>query len=121
MIPGEYDLKKDDVELNEGRDVVKITVSNTADRPIQVGSHYHFYEANSRLKFRRKDAYGRRLNIPAGTSVRFEPGQTREVELVPYGGKRRAVGFRGLVMGDLADGEPGDEGAGGDGGAGGAY
>jgi urease beta subunit len=118
MIPGEYDLKKGSIELNKGKDVTKLAVSNTADRPIQVGSHYHFYETNSKLKFNRKEAYGKRLNIPAGTSVRFEPGQTRVVELVAYGGLKTVAGFRGLVKGDLkskrprwpeAEAKPGEE------------
>jgi urease beta subunit len=109
MIPGEFDVKKGSIDLNAGKDTVVITVSNTADRPIQVGSHYHFYEVNSKLKFDRKKAYGKRLNIPAGASVRFEPGQSRDVELVSYGGAKKAVGFRGKVMGSLADNDPEEE------------
>jgi urease beta subunit len=108
MIPGEFDVNKEPIELNAGKKSVKLTVSNTADRPIQVGSHYHFYEVNSKLKFDRKKAYGKRLNITPGTSVRFEPGQTRDVELVDYGGLNKSVGFGGLVMGGLT--LPDDEG-----------
>ncbi|MDR2353332.1 MAG: urease subunit beta [Deltaproteobacteria bacterium] len=101
MIPGEYTLLKKEVELNPDADVTVVKVSNKSDRPIQVGSHFHFYETNEALSFDRKAAYGKRLNIIPGTSVRFEPGQKRTVELVPYGGRRRVFGFRGLVMGDL--------------------
>jgi urease subunit beta len=101
MIPGEVLVKDGDIELNAGRKSVTLTVSNTGDRPIQVGSHYHFFETNPALKFDRKKARGMRLDIAAGTAVRFEPGQTRDVRLVAYGGKRVVYGFRGDVMGKL--------------------
>jgi len=101
MIPGEVFVKDGDIELNAGRKSVTLTVSNTGDRPIQVGSHYHFFETNPALKFARKKARGMRLDIAAGTAVRFEPGQTRDVRLVAYGGKRVVYGFRGDVMGKL--------------------
>ena len=101
MIPGELFIKDGDIELNKGRKTLTLTVSNTGDRPIQVGSHYHFFETNPGLRFERARTRGMRLNIPAGTAVRFEPGQTREVELVPYGGERVVYGFRGEVMGPL--------------------
>jgi urease subunit beta len=99
--PGEILVKHGEIELNAGRKTVTLTVSNTGDRPIQVGSHYHFFETNRALKFDRKKARGMRLDIAAGTAVRFEPGQTREVQLVAYGGKRMVYGFRGDVMGKL--------------------
>lgn len=101
MIPGEIQTAPGDIELNTGRDVVTINVANTGDRPIQVGSHYHFYETNPALKFDRELTRGFRLNIPAGTAVRFEPGQTREVELVAYAGDRQVYGFNGQIMGGL--------------------
>lgn len=101
MIPGEIVTAAGEIELNAGRETLKITVANTGDRPIQVGSHYHFYETNSALEFERRAARGFRLNIPAGTAVRFEPGQTREVELVAYAGERKVFGFNGKVMGGL--------------------
>ena len=101
MIPGEMFIKDGDIELNAGRKTVIITVANSGDRPIQVGSHYHFFETNPALKFERKKARGMRLNIAAGTAVRFEPGQTREVTLVELAGKRTIYGFRGDVMGKL--------------------
>lgn len=101
MIPGEIMVEPGDIELNAGRKTVRIRVANSGDRPIQVGSHYHFHETNRALKFDRDAAYGCRLNIPAGTAVRFEPGQSREVELVEYAGARRVYGFRGEVMGPL--------------------
>ena len=94
MIPGELFIKDGDIELNKGRKTVTLTVANTGDRPIQVGSHYHFFETNPALKFDRKKARGMRLDIPAGTAVRFEPGQTREVTLVALAGKRTIYGFR---------------------------
>lgn len=103
MVPGEYILRADPIELNAGRPTIKLFVANSADRPVQVGSHYHFYEINPALQFDRARAYGMRLNIPAGTAVRFEPGAEREVELVPYEGQRVVLGFRGAVMGALAD------------------
>jgi len=101
MIPGEIFPGDGDVELNAGRASVTLTVANTGDRPIQVGSHYHFFETNSALHFDRNKARGCRLDIPAGTAVRFEPGQRREVQLVPYAGARRVVGFRGQINGSL--------------------
>ena len=101
MIPGEIFPAPGKITLNDGRDAVSLTVSNTGDRPIQVGSHYHFAETNSALDFDRASARGMRLDIPAGTAVRFEPGQTREVRLVPYGGSRRVFGFNAQVMGPL--------------------
>jgi urease subunit beta len=101
MIPGEMFVKDGDIELNKGRKTVTLTVANTGDRPIQVGSHYHFFETNPALKFERKKARGMRLDIPAGTAVRFEPGQSREVTLVAVAGKRVIYGFRQDVMGKL--------------------
>jgi urease subunit beta len=101
MIPGEMFIKDGDIELNKGRKTVTLTVANTGDRPIQVGSHYHFFETNPALKFDRKKARGTRLDIPAGTAVRFEPGQSREVTLVAVAGKRTIYGFRQDVMGKL--------------------
>jgi urease subunit beta len=101
MIPGEMKVAAGDLELNKGRKTVTVKVTNTGDRPIQVGSHYHFYETNEALKFERKAAYGFRLNIAAGTAVRFEPGQTRTVELVAVAGARKIYGFAGKVMGAL--------------------
>jgi urease subunit beta len=101
MIPGELLLAATDIELNAGRATVKVKVANTGDRPIQVGSHYHFYETNTALAFDRQLARGFRLNIAAGTAVRFEPGQEREVELVAYAGERKVYGFNALVMGPL--------------------
>ena len=101
MIPGEMFIKDGDIELNKGRKTVTLTVANTGDRPIQVGSHYHFFETNPALKFDRKKARGTRLDIPAGTAVRFEPGQSREVTLVALAGKRMVYGFRQDVMGKL--------------------
>ena len=101
MIPGEMLIKDGDIEVNKGRKTVTLTVANTGDRPIQVGSHYHFFETNPALKFDRKKARGMRLNIPAGTAVRFEPGQSRDVTLVALAGKRTIYGFRQDVMGKL--------------------
>src|SRR5580700_11471854 len=101
MIPGEIITKNGDITLNAGRKTATIAVTNTGDRPVQVGSHYHFFETNPALKFERKKARGMRLNIPAGTAVRFEPGQTRDVMLIPFAGKRTVYGFRGEVMGKL--------------------
>jgi urease subunit beta len=101
MTPGEYFIDDGDIELNVGRTVVTIRVANSGDRPIQVGSHYHFYEANEALEFDRAATLGFRLNIPAGTAVRFEPGQERTVELVAYAGDRLVYGFLGRVMGAL--------------------
>lgn len=101
MNPGEYFIDEGNIELNAGRETVKITVANSGDRPIQVGSHYHFFETNRALHFDRDASLGFRLNIAAGTAVRFEPGQEREVELVAYAGDRNVYGFNGLVMGAL--------------------
>ena len=101
MIPGELFIKDGDIELNKGRKTATLSVANSGDRPIQVGSHYHFFETNPALKFDRKKARGMRLNIPAGTAVRFEPGQSREVTLVALAGKRTIYGFRQDVMGKL--------------------
>ncbi|HEY4367453.1 MAG TPA: urease subunit beta [Steroidobacteraceae bacterium] len=101
MIPGEIFPASGSIEINVGRTTVRVTVANTGDRPIQVGSHYHFYETNPALHFDRAATRGFRLNIAAGTAVRFEPGQEREVELVAYGGDRIVHGFRGEVMGKL--------------------
>ena len=101
MIPGEIFVREGDITLNAGRKTVIVTVTNSGDRPIQVGSHYHFFETNPALKFERKKARGMRLNIPAGTAVRFEPGQTRDVTLIPFAGSRTVFGFRGEVMGKL--------------------
>jgi len=101
MIPGEIDTQAGEIELNAGRATVTLEVRNTGDRPIQVGSHYHFFETNDALAFDRSAAYGFRLNIPAGTAVRFEPGQMRTVELVALGGDRIVYGFGARVMGAL--------------------
>lgn len=101
MIPGEILTADGEVELNAGAATVTLTVANAGDRPIQVGSHYHFFETNAALRFERDQARGMRLDIPAGAAVRFEPGQSREVTLVPYGGKRAAFGFQQKVMGAL--------------------
>jgi urease subunit beta len=104
MIPGEYFIKDGEIELNKGRKSVTLSVSNSGDRPIQVGSHYHFFETNPALKFDRKQARGMRLDIAAGTAVRFEPGQTREVKLVALSGTRTVYGFRQEIMGKLEKG-----------------
>jgi urease subunit beta len=101
MIPGEKFIRDGEIELNSGRKTVTLTVTNTGDRPIQVGSHYHFFETNPALKFERKKARGMRLDFPAGTAVRFEPGQTRDVSLVTVAGKRMIYGFRQAIMGKL--------------------
>ena len=101
MIPGEFVTQDGEIEINAGRTTVTLTVANTGDRPIQVGSHYHFFESNEALSFDRDQAYGYRLNIAAGTAVRFEPGQTRTVELVALAGERRVYGFAAKVMGAL--------------------
>jgi urease subunit beta len=101
MIPGEYQIQDGEIELNAGRRTLQLSVANSGDRPIQVGSHYHFFETNDALAFDRAAARGMRLNIPAGTAVRFEPGQSREVELVELAGKRQVFGFAGRVMGAL--------------------
>lgn len=101
MIPGEYLLEDGDIELNVGRPTRAITVSNSGDRPVQVGSHFHFFEVNPALQFDREAGYGMRLNIAAGTAVRFEPGQSRSVELVALAGERKVYGFNARVMGKL--------------------
>ena len=101
MIPGEVKVASGEISLNEKRKTVSLQVTNSGDRPIQVGSHYHFFETNEALKFERKKAYGYRLNIAAGTAVRFEPGQTRTVELVLVSGNKKIYGFAGKVMGAL--------------------
>lgn len=101
MIPGEYFLEEGEVVLNEARETDSVTVTNTGDRPIQVGSHYHFYEVNLALDFDRDRARGFRLDIPAGTAVRFEPGQKRTVQLVAFAGRRKVYGFQGRIMGNL--------------------
>lgn len=101
MIPGEYILKKDSIVCNEGKPVTSISVINRGDRPIQVGSHFHFYEVNDGLEFSREDTYGKRLNIPAGTAVRFEPGDEKEVELIPFSGKREVYGLSNRTNGPL--------------------
>ncbi len=101
MIPGEYAIQPGDIELNAGRQTLTLSVANTGDRPIQVGSHYHFFETNEALAFDRSAARGYRLNIAAGTAVRFEPGQSRTVELVAYAGECKVFGFQAKVMGQL--------------------
>ena len=101
MTPGEYQIADGEIELNAGRRTLTLSVANSGDRPIQVGSHYHFFETNDALLFDRASTRGMRLNIPAGTAVRFEPGQSREVELVELAGARRVFGFAGRVMGNL--------------------
>ena len=101
MIPGEIFTADGDITLNAGRPTLELAVSNTGDRPVQVGSHYHFFEVNPALEFERARARGMRLDIASGTAIRFEPGQSRTVRLVPYAGARRVVGFRGTVMGPL--------------------
>ena len=104
MIPGEYQIQPGTIAINVGRETQTVIVENHGDRPIQVGSHYHFYEVNPALKFDREATKGFRLNIPAGTAVRFEPGQKREVTLVQVAGAQRIVGFRGEVMGEVKHG-----------------
>ena len=101
MIPGELKIVAGSIEINQGRETISVSVANTGDRPIQVGSHYHFYETNQALRFEREKSRGFRLNIPAGTAVRFEPGQQREVELVAFAGNREVYGFQGKIMGKL--------------------
>lgn len=102
MIPGEYMLANDPIECNVGRATTKIIVVNTGDRPVQVGSHFHFFEVNRQMEFDREKAFGMRLNIPAGTAVRFEPGEEKEVELVEFGGNKKLHGFNNLVNGDAS-------------------
>ncbi|MBL8789502.1 MAG: urease subunit beta [Rhizobiales bacterium] len=101
MIPGEVITPQGDIELNKGLPRITLTVANTGDRPVQVGSHYHFFETNEALRFDRDKARGHRLDIAAGTAVRFEPGQSREVTLIPLGGARRVFGFQQKIMGEL--------------------
>jgi urease beta subunit len=103
MVPGEYLFDGPDIELNAGRPVVKLTVNNTGDRPVQVGAHYHFFETNKALVFDRAKSYGMRLDLPSGTAVRLEPGDVKEVALVPYSGRRAVYGFNALVNGRLDD------------------
>ena len=107
MTPGEVLVADGDLDLNAGRATVEVTVANTGDRPVQVGSHYHFYETNPALAFDREGTRGFRLDIPAGTAVRFEPGQRRTVTLVAFAGARRVFGFNARIMGDLEDGKGG--------------
>src|SRR6059058_4172595 len=101
MIPGEYFLAEGNIECNTGRTTVTVAVVNTGDRPVQIGSHFHFFEVNKQMRFDREKAYGMRLNIAAGTAVRFEPGEEKEVELVAFGGKKRISGFNNLVNGEI--------------------
>lgn len=101
MKPGELLAEQGELEINVGREVISLTIANSGDRPIQVGSHYHFYETNSALEFDREKAKGKRLDIPAGTAVRFEPGQKRDVKLIDLGGKREVYGFNAKIMGSL--------------------
>jgi len=103
MIPGEYFLSDESITANVGKSTTSVSVKNTGDRPIQVGSHTHFFEVNKALDFPREKSYGYHLNIPAGTSVRFEPGETREIELTEFGGKKIVYGFSGLVNGSLKE------------------
>lgn len=101
MIPGQYVLQDEEIICNEGREIYTISVTNTGDRPIQVGSHFHFYEVNEALLFNREEAYGKRLNIPAGAAVRFEPGDEKEIQLICLAGERRVYGFNNKVDGAL--------------------
>jgi urease beta subunit len=101
MIPGEYILAKGDIECNVCRTTTKLTVVNTGDRPVQIGSHFHFFEVNKQMQFEREKAFGMRLNIAAGTAVRFEPGEEKDVELVEFGGNKKIFGFNNLVDGEL--------------------
>jgi urease beta subunit len=103
MIPGEYLFDGPDIELNAGRPVVKLKVNNTGDRPVQIGAHYHFFEVNKALVFDRAKSYGMRPDLPSGTAVRFEPGEVKEVSLIPYSGRRTVYGFNALVSGRLDD------------------
>lgn len=100
MIPGEYILAEGDIECNVGRNTINITVVNTGDRPVQIGSHFHFFEVNKQMEFNREKAFGMRLNIAAGTAVRFEPGEEKAVKLVAFGGNKKTVGFNNLVDGE---------------------
>jgi urease subunit beta len=101
LIPGELIPEPGELELNSGRPVTTVLVANTGDRPVQVGSHFHFFEANAALQFDREATRGQRLDIPAGTAIRFEPGDSREVQLIPFAGRRRVFGFNGLINGPL--------------------
>tara|TARA_B100000700_G_C14932082_1_gene802448 strand:+ start:845 stop:1168 length:324 start_codon:yes stop_codon:yes gene_type:complete len=101
LIPGELFPEEGEIELNEGRPVTTISVSNQGDRPIQVGSHFHFYETNKALIFERQKALGKRLDIPAGTAIRFEPGDSRQVRLIPFAGNQKIFGFNGLINGSI--------------------
>ena len=101
LIPGELINEPGEIELNTGREVTILSVSNKGDRPVQIGSHFHFFESNKALEFNREKALGKRLDIPAGTAIRFEPGDSREIKLVPFAGKRRVFGFNGLINGSL--------------------
>ena len=103
MIPGEYILGAGDIECNTGRVTVQVTVVNTGDRPVQVGSHFHFFEINKQMEFDREKGFGMRLNIAAGTAVRFEPGEEKDVELVAFGGNKKITGFNNLVGGEIND------------------
>ena len=103
MIPGEYILGKGDIECNVGRTTTNLTVINTGDRPVQIGSHFHFFEVNRQMQFEREKAFGMRLNIAAGTAVRFEPGEEKEVELVSFGGNQKVFGFSNLTDGAVAE------------------
>lgn len=103
MIPGEYILQPNNIIANAGRKTTTVTVVNTGDRPVQIGSHFHFFEVNRQLQFNREQAYGMRLNIPAGTAVRFEPGEEKEVQLVALGGTQKVYGFNNLVDGEISD------------------
>ena len=103
MIPGEYILGSGPIECNVGRATIKIVVVNTGDRPVQIGSHFHFFEVNRQMEFDREKAFGMRLNIPAGTATRFEPGEEKNVELVSYGGNKKIYGFNNLVDGDTKE------------------
>ncbi|WP_338469743.1 urease subunit beta [Niallia sp. XMNu-256] len=105
MEPGQLFLKEEDIICNAGRTPSKVTVINTGDRPVQVGSHYHFFEVNEALQFNREETIGKRLNIPAGAAVRFEPGDEKEIELVPYAGERRVYGFNNMVDGSVEKGD----------------
>lgn len=101
MIPGEYILKDEDIVINEGRKTIRIAVVNTGDRPVQIGSHFHFFEVNRQMNFAREKAFGMRLNIAAGTAVRFEPGEENDVELVEFGGNKKISGFNNLMDGKV--------------------
>lgn len=104
MEPGQYILRDEDIMINEGKTIYKVTVINTGDRPVQVGSHFHFYEVNEALQFNREEALGKRLNIPAGAAVRFEPGDEKEVELLCFAGEQRVYGFNNKVDGSVKGG-----------------